>query len=184
MPALFHKILCATASAALFTASFAGTAAADPGRYTRNYDSRGAFWYGDDRGRHDRDDWRGRQDGDWRSRQYDRNDWRSRHPDQYRHNDWRRGWSAVQPLAAPPHFIPPPPRAYGRYVSPPRYRIGSYYQPGRHTHVIRDYRRYGLYDPPRGHHWVRDDYDDDALLVSIATGAVIGLVVGVIASQY
>lgn len=46
--------------------------------------------------------------------------------------------------------------------------------------MIRDYYSYGLYDPPRGYHWVHDHGSNDAVLRSIATGAVIGLVVGAI----
>ena len=38
---------------------------------------------------------------------------------------------------------------------------------------IRDYRRYKLRQPPRGQQWVR--IDNDFLLVSMATGVIIGL---------
>ena len=50
--------------------------------------------------------------------------------------------------------------------------------------MIHDYNRRGLRPPPRGYHWVRDRDRGDAILASIATGAIIGLVVGVIASEY
>ena len=46
--------------------------------------------------------------------------------------------------------------------------------------IVHDYRYYGLYDPPRGYHWVHDHGSGDAVLTSIATGAIIGLVVGAI----
>jgi len=81
---------------------------------------------------------------------------------------------------------------YGRdaYRSPERY--GSYYRPhGYYTHrwsrgerlplayyerpyVIDDYYGYGLYAPPRGHHWVR--VDGDAVLAAVATGIVLDTV--------
>ncbi len=61
------------------------------------------------------------------------------------------------------------------------YRIGGYYSYRPNTIIIRDYSRYGLYAPPHGHHWVRDPYSGDAVLASIATGAIIGLAVGILA---
>lgn len=60
------------------------------------------------------------------------------------------------------------------------YRIGSRYNYRPNTIIIRDYDRYGLYNPPRGYHWVRDRHGDDAILASVATGAIIGLAVGII----
>lgn len=66
---------------------------------------------------------------------------------------------------------------YKRYHAP-RYRIGGYYHRHPQTVIIRDYGRYGLYHPPQGHHWVHDHNSGDAVLASIATGAIIGLVVG------
>jgi Ni/Co efflux regulator RcnB len=63
----------------------------------------------------------------------------------------------------------------------PHYRIGGYYTYGPRTIVIHDYDRYGLYRPPHGHHWVRDGYNGDAVLASVATGAIIGLAVGILA---
>jgi Ni/Co efflux regulator RcnB len=44
----------------------------------------------------------------------------------------------------------------------------------RHIAYIHDYRRYRLRQPPRGQQWVR--VDNDFLLVSIATGVIVGLV--------
>lgn len=69
---------------------------------------------------------------------------------------------------------------YDRGYSHAGYRIGGYYSYRPNTIIIRDYGRYGLYDPPRGHHWVRDPYGDDAVLASVATGAIIGLAVGIL----
>jgi Ni/Co efflux regulator RcnB len=83
-------------------------------------------------------------------------------------------------------------RAYVRegYRLPERY--GSYYRPhDYYTHrwirgerlpfayyerpyVIDDYYGYGLYAPPRGHHWVR--VDGDAVLAAVATGIVLDTV--------
>ncbi len=62
----------------------------------------------------------------------------------------------------------------------PRYRIGSRYDYSPRTIVITDYDRYGLYRPPHGHHWVRDPYSGDAVLASVATGAIIGLAIGIL----
>lgn len=63
-----------------------------------------------------------------------------------------------------------------RYKSP--YRIGGFYGYHRDTVFIKDYWSYGLYDPPRGYHWVRDYNSGDVILASIATGAIIGLIIG------
>ncbi len=61
-----------------------------------------------------------------------------------------------------------------------RYYIGGRYDRFGSSVTIGDYHRYGLYDPPRGHRWVRDRDNSDAILASVATGAIIGLVVGAI----
>lgn len=63
----------------------------------------------------------------------------------------------------------------------PRYSVGNSYRCHERTVYITDYDRYGLYDPPRGYHWVRDQDNGDAVLASVATGAIIGLIVGAIA---
>lgn len=65
---------------------------------------------------------------------------------------------------------------YGYGYGAPRWARGGYvhhYQ--RPVYVIRDYRPYGLRHPPRGYHWMRDDYGD-YLLVAIATGLIADLV--------
>ena len=59
--------------------------------------------------------------------------------------------------------------------------IGGWYRPHQHTVYIRDYHTYGLYAPPPGHYWARDHHSGDAILASVATGAIIGLVVGALA---
>ncbi len=72
-----------------------------------------------------------------------------------------------------PHYV----RGYA-----PRYSVGHYYRPApSRTVYISEYNRYGLYAPPSGYHWVRDRDRGDAILASVATGAIIGLVVGALA---
>ncbi len=80
-------------------------------------------------------------------------------------------------------------RAYRRpvYSSPHHthhqtFRIGDHYRTRQTTVYVNDYRYWGLRTPPRHHHWVRDH--DDALLISVTTGAIIGLVVGAFATGY
>ncbi|MEO1405039.1 MAG: RcnB family protein [Pseudomonadota bacterium] len=63
----------------------------------------------------------------------------------------------------------------------PSYRIGGYYGYHTNTIIIGDYGYWGLYDPPHGYHWVHDYDSGDAILASIATGAIIGLVIGALA---
>ena len=63
----------------------------------------------------------------------------------------------------------------------PRYAIGGWYRPHQHTVYITNYHSYGLYPPPPGHYWVRDHHSGDAILTSVATGAIIGLVIGALA---
>lgn len=185
----FGKAMAALAIAGL---TIVPVASADPDRGR----DRGGWDRGDrdhDRGRHgsgDRHDYRrGGHDyrGDYRRdhRRYDRHD---RHD--YR-RDYRRPSYAYR---YPPvrHYAPPP--RYGSYVtygyrtgpyfrsgyiSP--YRIGGYYRPHPRTVYIRDYSRYGLYAPPPGYYWVHDYDRGDAILASVATGAIIGLVVGALA---
>jgi Ni/Co efflux regulator RcnB len=48
--------------------------------------------------------------------------------------------------------------------------------------ILTDYNYYNLYDPPHGYHWVYDYGSGDAVLTSIATGAIIGLVIGALAN--
>jgi Ni/Co efflux regulator RcnB len=77
--------------------------------------------------------------------------------------------------------------SYGPYYYSgyrPRYDVGHYYAYGpRSTVYISDYSNYGLYEPPHGYHWVRDHDRGDAILASVATGAIIGLVIGAIATD-
>ncbi len=73
---------------------------------------------------------------------------------------------------------------YCPHHSGARYHIGGRYNRANTSIVISNYGRYGLHAPPRGHHWVRDRDRGDAILASVATGAIIGLVVGIIASEH
>lgn len=71
---------------------------------------------------------------------------------------------------------------YNRYRDyRPRYAVGGYYNYHNNSVIIGDYDYYGLYEPPHGHHWVRDHDNGDAILAAVATGAIIGLVIGVLA---
>jgi len=103
---------------------------------------------------------------------------------------YNRGYRHAQRHHSYPH------RSYGHtttrysYSSGPRYyrpqyrarhHVGGHYNYHQRTRYVRNYGHYGLYDPPHGYHWVHDDDRGDAILASVATGAIIGLVVGAIA---
>ena len=64
----------------------------------------------------------------------------------------------------------------------PSYHIGGYYGYHSNTIIIGDYNYWGLYAPPHGYHWVHDYDSGDAVLASVATGAIIGLVIGALAN--
>jgi Ni/Co efflux regulator RcnB len=183
------RLLVATATIGLLAAPIAS---ADQGRrgdnhrgaeYSRGHNDRGA-----NRGHDRRNDYRGDRRNDYRGRDDRRHDYRGKHDrrDAYRHHDNRRYYSPPRSRA---HYAPPRryyalPRHYApprHYV--PRYSVGGYYRPHGHTVYIRDYHRYGLYDPPRGYYWARDYDRGDAILASVATGAIIGLAIGVIAAD-
>lgn len=76
-----------------------------------------------------------------------------------------------------PRYSPPPRVVYRpappRHANYPRWSRGArYYDRGyAPTYVVNDYYGYGLRQPPRGHHWRRDDRGD-FLLVAIATGII------------
>lgn len=155
------------------------------GRHERHHDSRAH-----DRGRaHDHDGrrYQGRADSrhDYRSdnRRWDNHRWDGRNDRRYdgrRYGDARRYY--------PSH------RSNHRYVydNPRRFYGGSYYRPYGYRHyswrrgdylpgayyapryIVRDYRAYRLYAPPRGYHWVR--VDGDVVLAAIASGLVVGVV--------
>lgn len=147
----------------------------------------------------DRDD-RGRDRGGWDRHDDDRHDHYRKHRRDDRH-DYRRGHDRYDYHRHRPVVVYRPsydyhPRSsvtvtYGSSYGPyyysgykPRYDVGHYYSYGpRRTVYINDYYNYGLYDPPRGYHWVRDDDSGDAILASVATGAILGLVIGAIAAD-
>lgn len=130
----------------------------------RDHDSRDH-----DRGRHSRhDDRRGHEHARNHDR-YDRHDRHDRWDDRRDVNRaYANGYRAGRYDA-------------GRYYRPSGYRYYSwrrgarlpaaYYAP---RYVVHDYHRYRLYDPPRGHHWVRVDHD--IVLAAVATGAVVAVV--------
>ncbi len=57
------------------------------------------------------------------------------------------------------------------------YRIGGHYAYHDRTVIIHNHGRHGLYAPPHGYHWVHDPGRSDAILASVATGAIIGLAI-------
>lgn len=148
-----------------------------------------------DRGDRGRGGWE-RQDDDYHEYRRDhrrdhRRDYRRDHRD-YDYYDYRRHKPVVVYRPAYNYY----PRSsvtvtYGSSYGPyyysgyrPRYDVGHYYSYGpRRTVYIDDYDHYGLYEPPSGYHWVRDNDRGDAILASVATGAILGLVIGAIASD-
>ena len=80
-----------------------------------------------------------------------------------------------------PHVVTVHPSVrYKKRHYTPRYSVGDYYTCHSNTVFIKNYRDYDLRHPPSGYHWVRDHDRGDAILASVATGAIIGLVVGVV----
>lgn len=149
------------------------------------------------RGHDDRGGWDRRgDDHGGRSHRDDRHDWDRGH-DHYRYRDRDHDHYYRRPTVVyRPSYDYYYPRSsvsvtYGYSYGPyyysgyrPRYDVGAYYSYGpRRTVYINDYYNYGLYDPPSGYHWVRDNDRGDAILASVATGAIIGLVVGAIISD-
>jgi Ni/Co efflux regulator RcnB len=149
---------------------------------------------GGDRGGWERrgDDYRGHRGWDDR-REYWRDDRGHGHKHKHKHYYYT---PAYRPVVVYPPAYPYYPRStvtvtYGYSYGPyyysgytPRYSVGHYYSYApRRTVYIHDYDRYGLYAPPSGYHWVRDNDRGDAILASVATGAIIGLVVGALISD-
>lgn len=160
--------------AAVTAASFILTpvAQADKGRdsHRGGYDRRG-----DDDGYRDRRD----------HRRYDRrDDYRHDYRHDYHRRDYYRPAYSYYPRSSVTVTYG---SSYGPYYYSgyrPRYDVGHYYTYGpRRTVYINDYYNYGLYEPPYGYHWVRDNDRGDAILASVATGAIIGLVVGALVSD-
>ncbi len=88
-------------------------------------------------------------------------------------------------------YAPPPRVVYGSndgrryysagygYQSQPVWMVGSRYYGDDYapTYVVDDYGDYGLYAPPRGYGWRRDDFGH-YLLVAITTGIIADLLFG------
>jgi len=165
----------AVATAASFI--LAPVAQADKGRGRGGDDHRGGY---DRRGD---DDYRRHGDHRRDDRRYDH---RYDRRDTYRHDYHRRDYYRPSYSYYPRSSVTV---TYGSSYGPyyysgyrPRYDIGAYYSYGpRRTVYISDYYNYGLYEPPYGYHWVRDNDRGDAILASVATGAIIGLVIGALA---
>ena len=125
-----------------------------------------------DHGRRDHDDRRSEYRNDHR---YDRRD--DRRDDRY-YDDRRHGRDRVVYVA--PRYAPPP-RVVYRHGPPahayPRWSRGARYDTRGYapTYVVRDYGYYGLRQPPRGHHWRRDDRGD-FILVAVATGLIASVI--------
>ena len=132
---------------------------------------------GDDHDGRDRDG----RDRDWDrdGRRGDRDYRDDRRDDRRHHRRWDRREHNGYNYRGRWHYGPPPAsygdvdygyRAWRRGDRLPRYYRDSYYE-------VRDYRRYRLRPPPRGYHYVRDDRGD-YLLVGIATGVILGVILG------
>lgn len=142
----------------------------------------------DNNGRHDRRadhrrDYRS-DNRQWDNRRWDNRGWDGRRYDRRfdgrydgrRYSDGRRfypsyryGYSNSKRFYGGAYYRP-----YGyRYYSWRHgdYLPGAYYAP---RYIVRDYRAYRLYAPPRGYHWVR--VDNDVVLAAIASGLVVSVV--------
>lgn len=69
-------------------------------------------------------------------------------------------------------------------VASPLYAVGGFYGVTNNTIFISDFGAHGLYAPPRGHHWVCDKGSNDAVLVAIATGAIVAVAVNSLLTPY
>ncbi len=190
-----HRIksfVSALTAAAIVAAMAPAPAFADPQLYGGRHDNdrhdrdhRGYHRDRDhhDRGHHDRrDNDHNRRNGDY----YYHRQWSNADRNYNRHN--RRDYNWTNSRHYDHDFI----NEWGvrdnyRYYSSrhpgARYHVGGRYHRHQRTIIINDYNRYGLRRPPHGHHWVRDHDSGDAILTSVATGAIIGLVVGIIAND-
>lgn len=129
-----------------------------------------------DGGHRDRGDHHGRYDDRYDRRDDDRYD---RRYDNRRYDDrrYRHHRDRVVYVNPPPRVIyrpGPPPHAYPRWSRGVRYDTRGY-APTYVVHDYRQYRDYGLYAPPRGYHWRRDDRGD-FILVAVATGLIASVI--------
>jgi Ni/Co efflux regulator RcnB len=145
----------------------------------------------DDRGRGDRDDRGKRYEQRYEQRKEQRKDYhrgahraddRRRDQRRYHDNDRRdRGRYDSRRGYHPRYHVAKPRFHAGRYHRPPGYRHhawrpGARLPRGYHAprYVVRDYRAYRLYAPPRGYHWVR--VDGDVVLAAVAGGLITAVV--------
>ncbi len=172
------RIALAALTAAMFAAPLAvANDAAAHERHRGDHDRRD---YRDHR-REDRRDYRDHRREDRRDyrdhRREDRRDWRD---DRRDHRQWDRSRYNGYSYRGQWYYGPPPRyygyddvhygyRAWRRGDRLPRY-YRDYYAPV-------DWRYYRLREPPRGYHYVRDDRGD-YLLVGIATGIILGVILG------
>ena len=182
----FRKLLLHIGAAgALALAAFTPVAVADQRGDRGHYDrgDRGDRYHGD-RHRGNRDYHRGDRRGDYKHRRDNRRDYR-RGRDYHRNNHryHNRGRVVTRNYYSAPTYHRTRPRVvyhYNRGYHHPRYTIGNRHHYGSNSVIIRDYGRYGLYSPPRGHQWVHHRGSNDAVLTSVATGAIVGLAIGIL----
>lgn len=123
----------------------------------------------------DRDDRRSEYRNDHRDdhRYGDHDDRHDDRRDNRRYDDRRYGRDRV--VYTTPHRViyrnGPPQHAYPRWSRGARYDTRGYAP----TYVVQDYGHYGLRQPPRGHHWRRDDRGD-FILVAVATGLIASVI--------
>lgn len=72
----------------------------------------------------------------------------------------------------------------GARVNHSIYSVGGVYGVTGKTVFISDFGAHGLYSPPRGHHWVCDKGSKDAVLVAIATGAIVAIAADALLNPY
>ncbi len=69
-------------------------------------------------------------------------------------------------------------------VHKPVYAVGGFYNVHSGSVFITDFKQHGLYAPPRGYRWVCDKGSNDAVLAAVATGAIIAVAAGTLATPY
>lgn len=121
--------------------------------------------------RHDDRNWdRQYNDRQYDNRQYDSRHYDNRHYDDRRFDDRRYDRWRAERRYHRGHYARPHGYRYHAWRYGERLPV-AYYAP---RYVVRDYRAYGLYAPPRGHHWVRVDHD--VILAAVASGIVTSVV--------
>jgi len=92
---------------------------------------------------------------------------------QSRHDGSRQGPRHYHAQPVKPNINKPSP--FAKHHAPKRHqwRKGHRLQDWQRRAHLRDYHRYGLHRPGKGQHWVR--IGNDYLLISIATGIILGM---------